>query len=141
MNHYSHADAEIVLCAVEQSGWVVVKLHSPNINSIVHTNVDTATKCARKSGLAASKICRARARNDGDTKVVAEVHAITRVRSADERMSEWLERSFRGVVFDLNASQEVKDARINVYGVGGGSNRNCPVFEVSGKIKLHSNIS
>ena len=121
---YSNADAEIVLRAVKQSCWVVVNLDDPNINSIACANVDTAAYRAGQPCFAGREISGTWAWYDGDTKVVAEVYAITRVRSADERMSEWLERFFGRVVFELDPAEKVKDARINVYGVGGCSKGN-----------------
>ena len=82
MNHDSHANAEIVLRAVEQSRRIVVELNCTNINPVACTNVDTATECTGKSSLGLSEISWTRAWDDCDAKVVAEVYAIASVCSA-----------------------------------------------------------
>ena len=56
VKHDSNADAEIVLCAVKQSGGVVVNLNHTDIDSIARANVETATKRSRPTRFFIRKI-------------------------------------------------------------------------------------
>src|SRR5215217_5842380 len=141
VNHYSDSYAEIVLCAVKQSRGVVVNLNNPDINSIACTNIDTTSKGTCKPGFGFCEILRTWAGKDGDTSPIGDVYAIASIRSAHKRMSEWLEGRLRRIVFDLNTSQKVKEARIDVNGIRDCTNRNCAALEVSRKIKLEPEVS
>ena len=99
MKNDSHADAEIVLCAVEHSGRVVVKLYRPDGNAIARANVETTSKRAGKPRFAVREIRRTWTREHRDANVIIKIDAIANMRSANESMSEWLEGPFGGVVF------------------------------------------
>ena len=83
MKHDADTDPEIMLCAVEQSGRVVVNLDHADINPIARTNVDTASECSRPSRLFFREIFRARARENRNATLLGDVHAIACMRSSE----------------------------------------------------------
>ena len=92
VDHDSDSDPEVVLGAVKQASRVVVELNDSDIHPIACADVDTASKRAGKSGFSVREVRWTRTGCDGDTNFSAEVHPITRMRRANESMSEWLER-------------------------------------------------
>lgn len=136
VKHYSDSNPEIVLCAVKQSGRVVVNLDNADVNSIARANVDTASECGCPSGLFLREISRTWRRRDGDANIVADVHAIASMCGSEEPVNERFEGRFRRVVFDLNASEEVIETRIDVDSVLNRGERNGPALEVARQIKL-----
>ena len=98
VKHYSHSDAEIVLRTIKQSRRVVVELDHSYVDSVICTNVETATERRGKSSFTLGEIC-TRVWKDGDAGNVIEVHAIPTVCRTGKRVGEWFECLFRRVVF------------------------------------------
>jgi len=98
VKHDSHSESEIVLRAVKQPRRVVIDLDGSDRNAIARANVDTASKCGRKSRLAGREIRGTRTRENCCANVRVEIEAIASMRDAHECMSEWLKRSLRRVV-------------------------------------------
>ena len=130
-----------MLPAIKQSRRYVVDLNNADIDSIACANIDTASERRRKPRVFFSEISRTRCGSDGDTQFVVDFHAIANVHSTHESVDEWLERCFRGVVFDLNTSQIVYRRESTSMPLKSGPNANRPAFVVSGKIKLESKVA
>jgi hypothetical protein len=144
VEHDSDSKSEIVLRAVKQSRRVVVDLDRPDGNAIARANVDPASNRGCESGLAVRKICGTRTRENCGANVRVEIEAIASMCDAHKRMSEWLERSLRRVVFYLHTPEKIEQSRFDVD-AGGRKPETAkiksPILEVSGKITLDSEIA
>lgn len=141
VKYYSDADSEIVLRAIKQSRRVVVDLNDSNINSIARTNIDTTSESCRKPRFLFREIEWTRRSDHRCTNVRRYVDAIATMCDTRERVDEWLELCFGGVVFDLNAPKKVKKTRLDVYAIRETRHRNIDGLEVSGKISLEPDVS
>ncbi len=97
------AEADVVIERTARINRVVINLQGAEINPVIDFDVETAAESAAEAGVVKG------GSENGTVCSLADDIAdfASRVRHADERVSERFPASFGRVIFDLNAAEEI----------------------------------